>query len=639
MIMLDFETRCTVPIKAGASRYSLNAEIMCLSYSIDGGPVKSWAPGEPAPIDLFKAISRGDFLHAHNAAFEQAIWRNVMVAKFGWPAVDDTKWVCTQAECLSVAIPPSLENSAEALELRIKKDMTGRRLMQRMSKPRKPTKNDKSPWHEKPEQMAALRAYCDQDVLAEAAVHDAIPRLSSRELSVYHFDQRVNRRGVMIDRELVEAVVDVWAQYTRKLNSELRDITFGLVDSADAVKVLTELLPKIGAPVANLTKNSVADALKMDLPPTARRILEIRAELAMSSVSKFDKMLLCIEPDDRIRGCFQYHGAGQTGRWAGRMVQLQNLPRGLLKAEQIDPMVELLKTHDLDRVLAEGVLPIGKLLSSLVRSAIIAPTGKRLIVCDFASVEARGLAWAAGEEWLLEAFRDGKDAYKEMAGAIYERPASEITKDQRFMGKQAVLGCGYSMGAAKFQASLEGTYGVVVSVDFCQTIVDAYRAKNKMIKAFWYKVERAAVNAVRGVPSVAGPYQFYVKDKWLRAVLPSGREISYYKPVLRPGKYGDQINFYTVGVNGKIQPSSTYSGKLVENLTQALCRDLLVEAMAKLEKAGYTTVAHIHDEVVLEVDNDFGSVAEVERIMEIVPDWAKGFPIGAEGFECTRYRK
>lgn len=646
MIEIDFETRSRTSIKAGASRYSLDAEIMCLSYQIDGGGVRSWRPGDPDPGDLLDTIEMGDCVYAHNASFEMAIWQNVMVEQYGWPEIMPQQWRCTMAECLALALPPSLENAGEALGLTTTKDKTGHRLMLKLSKPRKPTKHDKSEWHEKPEDLQRLYDYCDQDVRAESAVYGAVRRLSKREQCVYHFDALVNRRGVMIDRQLAESAVAVWQQYTDKLNAELQDITYGWVQSADSVKVITELLPRIGCPMYSLNKDAVADRLKGSpaeppLRPTARRILEVRQELAMSSVAKYTKMLLCVEPDDRIRGCFQFHGAGQTGRWAGRLVQLQNLPRGdFKKTDDIESLVELVKSQDLSRIEAESPLPLGKLLSSLVRSTIVAAPGKKLVVCDFASVEARALAWAADEDWLLTAFREGRDPYIEMAATIYNVPYDKVTKEQRFYGKQVILGAGYSLGASTFQLILQ-THGVEASAAFCESVISAYRNKNKKIKSFWYATEKAAVQAVQtGQPKKVGPYTFHINGDWLHCRMPCGRDISYYKPELVPGQYGAQIRFMGVDPQtGKAKRDTTYSGKLVENLTQAVCRDLLVEAMSRLEKAGYTVIGHVHDEVIAEVDENFGSVEEMEEIMSIVPSWASGFPIGAEGFECKRYKK
>ncbi len=642
-IFIDFETRSRTPINVGASKYSKDAEVLCLSYCIDDGDVKSWAPGEPDPADLFAAIADGKTVHAHNAAFEICIWRNVMVRKHGWPRIAETQWHCTMSECYAAALPGSLENAGLAIGTGVEKDMTGRRLMLKMAKPRRATKHDDSEWHENPEDMQRLREYCDQDVLAEKAIHKHIPRLNEKEQGVYRFDQRVNFRGVMIDRDFAEAAIEVWQKYCEHKNNEVRKRTNGEIVSCHEVSKIAAFCG-----LKSIAKEALAEALAGDnLTELQRFVLETRAELALSSVAKFQKMLDCAEEDDRIRGTAQYHGA-QTGRWAGRLVQLQNLPRGDLPktatdeetAAQIEECVAMVKGRDINHILKNAPLPLGPFLSSLIRSAIVAAPGKKLLVCDFASVEARGLAWAANEEWLLDTFRRGEDVYVEMAKTIYDNPnLTGKDKDERAIGKAAILGCGYGMGAAKFQGMLASA-GVTQDLDFCQTVIDKYRKKNSLVRRHWYHMGDAAIAAVRSNKAQkSGPYFFKLEGRWLNLYLPSGRAIRYLDPDLIPGKYGLQIKYTGTGLTGAARDATTYSGKLVENATQALCRDLLVEAMARLEKRGYRVIAHVHDEVICEVDENFGSISEVEAIMSETPKWADGFPVGAEGFEAKRYRK
>lgn len=637
---IDVETRNKVKIKAGAAKYARTAELMCLSYQIGDGEVKSWRPGEPDPYDLLQFVADGGEVHAHNANFEINIWNQVLVPKHKFPPMQLSQWRCTMAECFAMGVPPSLENAAIALELDVEKDMQGKRLMQKLSRPRRPSKHNKAIWHEKPEEIQRLREYCDQDVVTEAAVSKKIKRLTARELAVFHFDQKVNERGVMIDRDLAEAAVELWDEHCLSLDDELEAITFGALDSPRQVSGAVELIRNLGVKIPDLTSGTVEEFLKLDLGSrTTRRILEIRQASSLTSIAKYKAMLLSVCEDDRIRGCFQYHGAN-TGRWAGRIVQLQNLPRGVIKPEQIEDLVGLVKTKDLARIKKESEYPLGDLLSGLVRSSIIAAPGKRFVVCDFASVEARGLAWSAGEDWLLKAFEAGQDSYVEMASEIYGIPASQVTKEQRFYGKTAVLGCGYMLGAVGFQGSL-ASFGVEAELPFCQAVVDAYRAKNKRIKSFWYKIGNAAIQAVEtGKPHKAGPFIFHTKGSWLFLRLPSGRDVPYYQPNVIAGDYGPQIQYTMAHPNsGKPVRNRTYAGKLTENAIQALCRDLLVEAMSRLERKGYEVVAHVHDEVVLEVNEDFGSIHEVEKIMNEVPRWASGFPVSSEGFECHRYRK
>lgn len=642
-IVLDFETRSRYPIKAGASRYSLDksTDVLCLAYQIDGSPVKLWKPGDEDPHDLFDAIANGAPVWAHNVTFEIAIWQNVMVDRYFWPKIPPRQWRCTMAECMAVGLPSSLENVGLALDIESDslKDKAGHRVMLKLSKPRKPTKKNKKEWHDKPEDFGKLYEYCKQDVVAEAAIHKRVPRLNNRELSVFHYDKVVNGRGVKIDRALAESAVYLWDEHTTRLNTELDRLTEGRVSKGSEVAKLIAELARYDIYTGELKKATVDELLSGDIDPKARRILEIRKELGLSSVSKYKAMLLSIESDDRIRGCLQYHGA-QTGRFAGRLIQPQNFARGMISSErEIEFMVEMVKKRDYDLIGLVSPLPVGQLLSSLLRSAIIADKGKKLIVADFAAIEARGLAWASGEQWLLQAFRDKTDVYKHMASDIYKVPYSEVTKDQRFYGKTTILGAGYSMGATKFQTFLD-TLGVSTTFDFCDKVIKAYRQKNKKIVASWYDTERAAVKAVEtGASQHIGPFAYYMECDWLKCRLPAGRSIAYYKPTLVDGKFGKQIRYTGTNISGKPVSTSTYSGKLVENWCQALCRDLLVDAMIRLEKANYTVTLSVHDEIIAEVPEDFGSVEEMEAIMCEVPAWAKGFPISAEGFEARRYRK
>lgn len=553
-------------------------------------------------------------------------------------------------------LPGKLEKVGIALGLTVLKDKAGHALMLKMTKPRKPRKAEikefekrglpvPTLWRESEEDFARLIDYCEQDVRAEGAVHDFVPRLNGRELSVFHFDQIVNARGVQVDVELARSATHLWSVHAERVNSEVREATGGKVASSDAVQQITKYANERGVTMSDCTADTVTHMLKhVEMPDDVWRVLRARQELAMASIAKYPKFVMCTEDDGRIRGAFQYNGAGQTGRWAGRLVQPHNLPRGewkfpkKTKAACIETMVEAVKTRDLDFVNMVSPLPLGKTLSSLLRSVFIAAPGKKLIVTDFAAVEARGLAWASGEEWLLKAFQNKEDVYKGMASQIYNVDKNAVTDDQRQVGKVAILGCGYQMSGGKFWATLE-SYGIEATPEFAVEVVAAYRASNKRIKSFWYDVQGAAIKAVKaGGRHRAGPFVFFCEGGWLKCRLPAGRTICYYKPEIRAGSYGDALYFKAEEKN-QWRTCSTYGGKLVENLIQALCRDILVDAMGRLEKNGYTIVGHVHDEAFAEVDMNFGSPHEMEEIMCEVPAWAKGFPVGAEGWEATRYRK
>lgn len=649
---IDFETKSEISLSVGISKYSQHptTDVLCLCYSLDYGvTVLSWVPGDDMPWLLFDHVESGGIVCAFNAAFELHIWANILVPRYGFPPVSLKQWRCTMSEVMAMNLPAKLEHAGAALRVSEIKDKSGHKLMMKMTKPRRHIKADKKRagydpnevlWHNSPEDMNGLIAYCAQDVRAEIAIHHKVPRLNVRELSVYHFDATMNARGLQVDTQLARSALVVWAQYRYRRNSELQRLTNYEVGSVDELAKLKSFLADKECYSDSLTKAIVVDVLaKSDLDPVVRQVLEIRQELGMSSIAKFDKFIECAESDGRVRGAFQYHGASQTGRWAGRLIQPQNLPRGTLDADLVDLMIDAIRMQDLDLILAVSPIPLGQLLSSLLRPLITAAPGKKLVVCDFASVEARALAWAAGEKWLVSAFFKGADVYKEIATEIYSVPVSQVSKSQRQVGKIAILGCGYGMGGNTFRATLAG-YGIDASAEFATDVVNAYRKKNPRIKAYWYETEHAAVHTVKtGQPHKAGPFTYRVSGDWLLCRMPAGRDIGYYKPHLAPGKYSQQLRFLAADVSGRAVVNSTYGGCLVENNIQALCRDLMVDGMANLERAGYSVVATVHDEAVSEVHQDLGSAEQMREIMCKVPHWAKGFPLDGEAFEATRYRK
>lgn len=653
-VSIDFETRNTVDIKAGASKYAKTAEILCMSYSVNLGPIVTWKMGDPDPDELLDAIEQGAVVQAHNAAFERAIWREVCVKQFGWPEV--RTWRCTLARALYSGLPASLDGVSKAIGLSVAKDMDGRRAMLKMTKPRKMRKAEKGKypegtilWHDTPEHWEKLLPYCEQDVRVEQGVGDTVLDMTDREWGVYEYDAKVNARGVRIDRELAEACIKVWGKYTKTMNAELSDLTFGWVTSANQVEEMLKLLNTLGLNLGSVKKDAVNKTLAAgNLGPIATRTLEIRQSLAKSSVSKYKRMLQAADSDDRIRGMFQYHGA-RTGRWAGRVVQLHNLPRPSIKidkkrkAEMTEEIVSAVKSVDLDRVRAYG--PVGEVLSSVIRNAIIPGPGKRLIVSDFAQIEVRASAWLADEDWLIQSFVDSICVYRKMGEKIYDVGYDDITDDQRQKSKVVVLGAQYGLGGGGLLRQMEG-YGIKVDLPFCDKLIKVYRKSCSKIVKLWYALDDAAISCLQtGRPKgIFGrrdaKLAFHIKGDWLAMRLPSGRDIHYYKPRLVPGKFGKpQVEYVTVDSAGKPRREHSYGGKWLENASQSVSRDVMVEAMAKAEKRNYDVVVHVHDELVSEVPIGQGSVHELEQIMSEPIEWAKGFPIGAEGFECTRYRK
>lgn len=742
---IDFETRSRLNLKVvGAYRYSKHAEVMCLAYG-----EKIWFPGYREPLELFDHVEAGGLLYAWNATFERLIWMNVMVPKFGWPKVDDTQWRCKMCEAAAMGAPLKLEQAGTFFGLDQVKDKEGKKVMMDMTKPEKKTGNFKS----SPEMLKRLGEYCLQDVVSETAISEKTRPLTTFEQAVWQYDLKINSRGLPIDVPLAKAATKLWDRYCEILNTELIILTKGHIESVSEVAKMTKWICQQGVSVPSLAADVLdTTLLRDDLPDHVRRVIEIRKEGGSAAVAKFPAMLQAVEEDGRVRGVLQYHAAS-TGRWGGRIIQPQNLPRGVIKTdEEIEWAIDRVMHQDLNSLQLYFNSPMGDVMGSLVRPTIAASPGKKFIACDFAAVEARGVAWASREKDLIEAFVSGKDVYVEMASSIYRVDPSEVSKDQRFFGKtclagntlvatksdwkriidispddeiwdgkefvrhgglifqgrkevlsavgvdmtadhkvlhcgswmdweklieyigwgyqlkpevdvydllncgprhqfviksrrgplvvhNCILGAGYGLGAKGFQNQCAGQ-GVEVDGEFAKKAIDAYRSKYRNVPRLWRALEEATIGCVKtGQPSQAGPFRFRLEPDWLIAKLPSGRDLFYYKPHLRDGKYGPELRYIGLDIAKRPRIEATYGGKLLENLVQALCRDILVFCMAKLEKAGYPVVLHVHDEAVVEVDENFGSASEVQQIMSEVPPWAKGFPLAAVAEEMKRYKK
>lgn len=439
VITIDFETRSEADLRrCGSSVYARHDStvLLCLAYHL-GGETKLWKPADPPPTDLFDAIHRGDRVEAHNVMFERLIWRHVCHERMGWPDVPESQWRCSMAACSRLGLPRGLGDAAAVLDLSVQKDDEGRRIMLRLSKPLRGGGYDNTP-----AKLRRLYEYCRTDVDAEIGISRAIPGLPGKELQLWQLDQRINLRGIPIDRAAATramALIDeAYAHSCRKIEA----ITDGAVKTPKQVKVLLEWLNDRGVDADNLRAETVTQLLAGDLPREAREVLTIRQQTALSSTAKLQAMIDRCDDDGRVRGNLVYHGAA-TGRWAGAGLQIQNFPRGVLSGCEIDALHSLLDlpaSDAIDAVDAILATPLAAVSSGL-RSMIRAEPGKRLIVGDFASIEARVLAWIAGEQPLIEAFARGQDAYKQMASEIYGVPADEIDKEQRQIGKVAVLGC------------------------------------------------------------------------------------------------------------------------------------------------------------------------------------------------------
>lgn len=667
VLHIDFETRSTVDLKAaGLDNYAKDprTEVLCMAFAFDDEPIDVWIPGKDRPRNptrLFQHIRDGGTVCAHNAAFELAIWNNIIVPRFGWPRLKVEQCIDTMAMAYAMALPGALEDAAPATGIDQAKDASGKRLMLSLCKP-KSIENGEPVYDNEPLKLGKLYNYCRQDVEVERALEKRLLKTSDHERRVYALDHRVNNRGVQIDLPLVQAAVAMVAAEKARLDAQMRSITRNAVASCNANGQLGDWIRAQGVDIGGVAKADVIDALAGELPQQVRDALNTRREAAKSSTAKLDTMLACVSADGRARNLFQYHGAS-TGRWAGRKIQLQNLPRPKLSQEEIEQVIPLILAGKRDEIdmLYGSVLDV---ISSCIRACLISSPGHDLIAVDFNAIEARVLAWLAGQESTLNIFRTHGKIYEHAASGIYGIPLTAVNKDQRQIGKVAVLALGYGGGVGAFQTMARG-YGVEVSDGRADEIKVAWRDANPRVVQYWKALEDAAISAVQSSGSIyaagAGGRQvrFRVRGSFLFCQLPSGRLLCYPYPELRaamtPWGTRDALTFMAVLDSTTRKKTkvfddaknasrwarvSTYGGSLAENVTQAVARDLLADALLRLDPE-YPIVAHVHDEIVVEIPSSSpaSTLSKIESIIAEPPRWAADLPLSAEGWRASRYRK
>lgn len=644
MLTIDFETRSEADLtKVGAYAYSCHpsTDVMCMAFGSEHLPTRIWLPGRPFPFARnFKSI-----VEAHNAEFEQCIWRNVMVPKYGWPEIPLERWRCSAAKSRYNSIPGKLEKGAEALGLTNRKDTTGHRLMLKMSKPRKPTKKDPdSPWHELPKDKVKLYAYCKQDVDVEKELSSKLRGMTRDEHEVWLLDQRMNARGLLIDIESVEGALGIIDEFQANLKPLVETASNYELTNLNQIAKVKEWCNEQGVPIPNMQAATVEKWLEDDLPDSVRDILRLRQGASKTSVKKLQAMKARRSPDGRCRGTVKYCGAERTARWSGAGIQTQNLPRGILGELWVPEAFKAIREGSLDQLSLLGD-PM-EVLSSCIRGMIIPAVGKRFLCADFSAIEARVLLWLAQDYETLEKFRQGVDLYKDMAARLYGVDYEDVTPVMRQFGKKVILGLGYGMGWEKFYAECLKEK-IDVTVEFCKTAVDFYRDDAYYcVPALWKEHQAAAIRVIEtGKPIRVGAVVWGIRGDFLHATLPSRRCMSYYKPEIRWVKtpWGSTVKATTyMGVNSRTKQwerEQTYGGKLVENIVQATARDFMAESMLRVERAGYSPVLTVHDEVLCEDAEDFGSLEEFVGLMEQVPQWGEGCPISADGWEGERYKK
>lgn len=535
---IDFETRSRVDVrKCGSSRYARDesTELLCMAYSNGQGGVKVWKKGDPPPQDLLDSIQKGALVEAHNASFERSIWKHVCHQRMGWPPIKDDQWRCSMAACCRLALPRSLEDAANALKLSVQKDKDGAVIMRRLCKPKKPTAKDPGEWDNSPHKFERLYAYCAQDVVTEMAISKAIPPLTPFELKVWQLDQKINDRGIQLDVPAITNALACVQALINQAGEDLCQLTDGAVSSPHHTAKLLAWLKSQNCDLPDLTKQTVSEWWSEDLPPKVGRALRIRQDTSKSSTAKLATMLERCDDDGRIRGNLIYHGAS-TGRFSGAGVQIQNFPRGSLSLSEIELVHRLLPTRDADTLKHLFGSPL-EVISSALRSFLIAAPGHRLLVGDFAQIEARVAAWVADETELIEGFKAGQDVYKPMAAKIYGKPVAHVNKGERQLGKVAVLGCQYGLGAKGFQAAVKAMAGQTVDLHFAKKAIAAYRQSNPRIKQIWADLNTACIRTVQsGESHRVGMLRIKKGNKTLQIVLPSGRTLHYWYPELETVK-------------------------------------------------------------------------------------------------------
>lgn len=702
IVHLDFETRGTVDLKkTGVDVYARDptTDVLCVAWAASGGPVCLWTPDQGSGdglLTLLGCIRGGATVVAHNAAFEAAIWNHVMVPRYGWPELPIEQMRCTMAMAYAMSLPGALVDVAPALGLHQRKDDAGHRVMLQLCKPRKIHDDGTIEWWDDLAKYETLYEYCKADVEVERAVYDRLLQLSPKEQKVWFFDHKVNQRGIYVDKPALEAAHDLVSAQKKLYNAQMRELTNNAVATCDAISQLADWLRFKNVPVPNgVSKAEIVEMLNADnLDGDAATVLRLRQEAGKTSTAKLSSMIHGLGHDGRIRGTMQYHAAG-TGRWGGRRIQPQNYPRQKMDEKDITEVFAMLhatkeKGLKVSQVLKEIDVFYGppmQVLSECLRTFIMAAPGNDLIGGDFSNIEGRTLAWLAGEEWKLDAFRaydtgTGHDIYKITAGGILGKDPGAVDKEKRQgYGKVPELALGYGGGVEAFR-SMAVIYGVDMAAAYdticeispttasyaeeaynergsgdkrewvaSEVVKLEWRRQHPAIVRYWDALEYAASNAILNEGQVydAGPegraVKFRVNGSFLWCLLPSGRVLCYPYPKIQMVKtpWGAEKEGITyMGVDQQTRKwvrQKTYGGKLAENITQAVARDVLVDGMGRVEFAGYPVVLHVHDEAVCEVPRGFGSTEEFSRLMATNSTWNEGLPIAVDGWRGQRYEK
>ncbi len=642
-IAWDLETYSSVDLaKCGVYRYceSEDFEILLAAYSVDGGAVRvvDLACGEKLPEEILDALEDETVEKwSYNSQFER-----ICLSRFlGYPAgnyLAPASWRCSMVWASTLGLPRSLESVGAVLGLEKQKLTEGKDLIRYFCVPCRPTKANGGrmrnlPEHA-PEKWERFKAYNLRDVETEMQIQERLSRfpVPASIWEEYHLDQEINDRGIGVDMELVRQAIAVDARSRERLTAAMRELTE--LENPNSVQQMKQWLADQGMETDTLGKKAVAELIRT-APEPLREVLSLRQQLAKSSVKKYTAMENAVCADSRAHGMFQFYGANRTGRFSGRLIQLQNLYK--------NTMPDLAQARALVRsgnyeALSMLYEDIPDTLSQLIRTAFVPQNGRKFIVADFSAIEARVIAWFAGERWRLKVFEDGGDIYCASASQMFHVPVEKhgINGHLRQKGKIAELALGYggSVGALKSMGALE----MGLAEEELQPLVDAWRGSNPMITQFWWDVDRAVKDCIRQrVPTETHGLRFDYRSAMLFITLPSGRRLAYVKPRIGENQFGGESVTY-MGVSGakKWERLESYGPKFVENIVQGTARDILCYAMQTLKNCAI--VAHVHDEIIIEADRRMSVEAVCEQ-MGRTPPWAKGLKLRADGYECEFYQK
>ena len=642
VLSADIETFSDVDlIKCGVYAYADSPafEILLFAYSFDGGETQiiDLAQGEKLPAEVEEAIFDVSVTKtAYNANFERTC-----LSKYFGRYIPPESWHCSAVQAAMLALPRSLEDVGRVLGLDEQKMKEGKELIRYFCVPCKPTKANGGRTRNLPchalEKWELFKTYCKRDVDVEKSIRRKLHNfpIPESEMELYRLDQRINDRGVLVDMGLVEQAIACERLHKEVVTKRAYELT-GL-ENPNSVAQLKGWLGDMGMEAESLSKKAVAEMIA-ETDGEVEELLRLRLLMAKTSVKKYEAMERSVCSDGRIHGMLMFYGANRSGRWSGKNVQIQNLPKNdIPDLELARDLVKQGRFEDIE--LLYDSTP--NVLSELIRTAFIPKLGCRFVVADFSAIEARVMGWLSGEEWVLDVFRGDGKLYEMTASRMFGIPMAEIGKGspERAKGKVASLSCQYG-GSTNGLISM-GALDMGLTEEELPPLVAAWRKANPHMVQFWWDVDAAAIKAVTEKQKTkVGKIIFEYMSGILFITLPSGRKLSYVKPRMAVNRFGrDGLTYEGIAENKKWSRIETYGPKLVENIVQGTARDLLAEAMLRVEEKGYPIVMHCHDEIIAEVPEGSGSVDEMCEIMAIQPKWAEGLPLRADGYQCSFYQK